>query len=133
MLVGFPVVLLLYYFLHFVVRSRRTENLMLLLASCYFYGLWDHRFLFLFMWIRTTVPRFRYDQLMDLGWKRMIPLSLAWLLLIAAMRLGVDEGWNRFEVVGIAVVAGTVAAGALAAAMRVAAARREEQGVEATF
>src|SRR3954468_20207237 len=43
------VVLSLYYALHFVARSRRAENVLLLLASCFFYGLWDHRFLFLFM------------------------------------------------------------------------------------
>ena len=42
-------------------------------------------FLFIFVWIRATVPRVRYDQLMDLGWKVLIPLSLGWLL--AARRL----------------------------------------------
>ncbi len=37
--------------------------------------------LFLFVWVRASFPRFRYDQLMDLGWKRLIPSALIWLIL----------------------------------------------------
>lgn len=39
--------------------------------------------LFFFIWLRATVPRFRYDQLMDLGWKRLIPAVAVWVVLFA--------------------------------------------------
>ena len=46
--------------------------------------------LFIFVWIRATLPRLRYDQLMELGWKRLIPASLVWLI-ISAVVLGLRE------------------------------------------
>ncbi len=54
-------------------------------------------FLFTFVWFRATLPRFRYDQLMDLGWKVLIPISLAWFLLLAGLRLGDDRDWTYNE------------------------------------
>jgi NADH-quinone oxidoreductase subunit H len=44
-------------------------------------------FLFLFIWVRWTIPRFRYDQLMELGWKKLIPLALANMLITGALIL----------------------------------------------
>jgi len=41
--------------------------------------------LFVFLWVRATLPRFRYDQLMQLGWKLFLPLSLGWLVLTAGV------------------------------------------------
>lgn len=42
-------------------------------------------FLFLFLWFRATFPRYRYDQIMRLGWKVFIPITIVWLLVVAAL------------------------------------------------
>lgn len=48
-------------------------------------------FIFFFMWVRWTVPRFRYDQLMDLGWKVLIPLAIANIVITAIVITVVDK------------------------------------------
>lgn len=50
--------------------------------------------LFLFLWIRATLPRYRYDQIMRLGWKVFIPLCLFWLLIIGLWML---SPWNIWK------------------------------------
>lgn len=60
-------------------------------------------FLYVYVWIRGTLPRLRYDQLMDLGWKYLIPLSLGWLLVVAAAQ--VRFSYALFTFAGLAIAA----------------------------
>ncbi len=50
-------------------------------------------FLLLFLWVRATFPRYRYDQLMRLGWKILIPITIAWLLVVGAAVVGGLGPW----------------------------------------
>ena len=51
--------------------------------------------IFLFMWIRWTIPRFRFDQLMHLGWKVLIPISII-NMLVTGIVIAFNEGWIKF-------------------------------------
>jgi NADH-quinone oxidoreductase subunit H len=64
-------------------------------------------FIFIFIWLRGSLPRLRYDQFMKFGWKVLIPVSLVWIMVAATMRLiQVNGGVDRtFLVIGFAVVA----------------------------
>ena len=47
--------------------------------------------LFVFLWVRATLPRYRYDQLMRLGWKVFLPFSLLWVLVVAGILVATDS------------------------------------------
>jgi len=49
-------------------------------------------FLFFYLWLRATFPRFRYDQIMRLGWKVFIPITIVWILVVAVMKV-YHIGW----------------------------------------
>jgi NADH-quinone oxidoreductase subunit H len=52
-------------------------------------------FIFIFIWLRGSLPRLRYDQFMAFGWKRLIPISLVWIVAVATMRVARNEGVFR--------------------------------------
>jgi NADH-quinone oxidoreductase subunit H len=65
-------------------------------------------FIFVFIWLRGTLPRLRYDQFMAFGWKRLIPISLVWIVAVAAIRaMSIEGGFDRryiLAAIGVVVV-----------------------------
>jgi len=79
-------------------------------------------FCFIYVWFRAALPRLRYDQLMDLGWKRLIPMSLAWLLLVAGI---VAWQWRGLILVPVVLAAAVL----LVRATRLGSGRSEHDSV----
>jgi NADH-quinone oxidoreductase subunit H len=69
------------------------------------------------VWLRASLPRMLYDQLMALGWKWLIEIAVLWVLVTAAVQVAPDAGWDRFTAALIAVLIALGAYGVLYASM----------------
>jgi len=91
----------------FTLWDNNAHSLVASLATAFFFFVKILTFVFIFMWVRWTLPRFRYDQLMSLGWKFMLPLALTYIVAMAGTIVGLNfAGYARGSwVFGLALLA----------------------------
>jgi NADH-quinone oxidoreductase subunit H len=69
------------------------------------------------VWIRASLPRLRYDQLISLGWKYLIEFAFVWAIISGVIVVGADQGWERWITVPAAIVGAGLILGLLAACL----------------
>jgi NADH-quinone oxidoreductase subunit H len=80
----------------FTTWDNNAHSLVASLLTTLFFFVKILTFVFVFMWVRWTLPRFRYDQLMALGWKFMLPLALTYIVAMAGTIVGLSyAGYSR--------------------------------------
>jgi len=86
--------------------------------------------MFLFIWARGSLPRVRYDQLMQLGWKILIPIQLVWITAVAVIRVLTNENYPGYVIAAVVAVFGLLVFAALWAWSRAAARARAQEAAE---
>jgi NADH-quinone oxidoreductase subunit H len=76
----------------FTLWDNYAHSLVASLLTAAFFFVKILIFVFIFMWVRWTLPRFRYDQLMALGWKVLLPLALTYIVAMAGAIVGLNYG-----------------------------------------
>jgi NADH-quinone oxidoreductase subunit H len=83
--------------------------------------------IFVFVWLRGTLPRLRYDQFMHLGWKVLIPINLGWILAIGTIHVLQDRGWPSWKAATLVTVPVALVILAVLTAQESALARRRAE------
>ncbi len=73
--------------------------------------------LFCTVWVRASVPRLRYDQLMALGWKFLIEIALLWVMISGVVVVAKDQGWSMWIVLPAAIIGAVIVGGTLYASV----------------
>jgi NADH-quinone oxidoreductase subunit H len=73
--------------------------------------------LFCTVWVRASVPRLRYDQLMSLGWKFLIEIAFLWVMVSGVVVIAKDQGWSMWIVLPAAIIGALAIGGTLYASL----------------